>query len=290
VTEPAPKKRRRLKRKKVATVPPPAPVKRTAPKKKRTAPKKKRTAPKKKRKPAKKKRAAKKTAIKAGLKRDLPKTHVVRQQAYADYVTDPESRDEGYHYIREDRAFNKHVNIHIFRKWKEEDQWELHRAAYWTEAQRMLLERTRNDTVQMLADSMNQLNELRDFAFEWCDPIRDEETGEVLRYPEKDDKDRPHRFAGKPMLAVPIRNYEVAVTSALALDEAVRDRRDEVLRLTGQGESASKAAVDPVVEQVNLTPADLRSMAAALIERRQPELVATALDVTPEDHRPPDDE
>ena len=275
MAEPAPKKRR-LKRKKVATVPPPAP--------------KKRKPAKKKRKPAKKKRTRKKVAIKAGLKRDLPKTHVIRQQAHADYVTDPESRDEGYHYIREDRAYAKHTNIHIFRKWKEEDQWELHRSAYWTEAQKMLLERTRNDTVQMLADSMNQLNELRDFAFEWCDPIRDEATGEVLRYPNEDDKGRPHRFAGKPMLAVPIRNYEVAVTSALALDEAVRDRRDEVLRLTGQGESASKAKVDPVVEQVNLTPPDLRSMAAALVERRQPELVANAIDVTPEDHRPPDDE
>ncbi len=277
MTEPAPKKRRRLKRKKAATEPPPAPKKRTAPKKKRSAPKKKR-------------KVTKKNPIKAGLKRNLPKTHVIRQQALADFVTDPESRDEGYHYIRDDRGYSKHVNIHIFRKWKEEDQWDLHRAAYWAEAQKMLLEKTRDQTVQMLADSMKQLNELRDFAFEWCDPIRDEATGEVLRYPDEDDKGRPHRFAGKPMLAVPIRNFEVAVTSALALDEAVRDRRDEVLRLTGQGESASKVAVDPVVEQVNLTPADLRSMAAALIERRQPELVATALDVTPEDHRPPDEE
>lgn len=277
MTKTAPKKRRRLKRKKVTTVPPPAPAKRSAPKKKRAAPKKKR-------------KVTKKAAMKAGLKRNLPPTHVIRQQALADFVTDPESRDEGYHYIREDRVYGKHVNIHIFRKWKVEDQWELHRAAYWAEAQKMLLEKTRDQTVQMLADSMRQLNELRDYAFEWCDPIRDEETGEVLRYPEKDDKDRPHRFAGKPMLAVPIRNYEVAVTSALALDGAVRDRRDEVLRLTGQGESASKVAVDPVVAQVNLTPADLRSMAAALIERRQPELVADAIDVTPEDHRPPDEE
>lgn len=227
---------------------------------------------------------------KAALQKDLPKTHVVRQQALADYVSDAESRDEGYHYMRGDRTYEEHVTIHIFRKWKTTDEWDLHRAAYWAEAQKMLLEKTRDQTVQMLADSMKQLNELRDFAFEWCDPIRDEATGEVLRYPEQDDKGRPHRFAGKPMLAVPIRNFEVAVTSALALDEAVRDRRDEVLRLTGQGESASKVAVDPVVAQVNLTPADLRSMAAALIERRQPELVTDAIDVTPEDHRPPDEE
>jgi hypothetical protein len=280
VAESPPKKRRRFKRKPVATEPPPAPAK-------------KRAAPKKKRAPAKKKKRAapkRKRAPRAGLKRDLPKTHVIRQQAHADYVTDPESRDEGFHYIRDDREYAKHVNIHIFRKWKEEDEWDLHRAAYWAEAQKMLLEKTRDQTVQMLADSMNQLNELRNFAFEWCDPIRDEATGEVLRYPDTDDKGRPHRFAGKPMLAVPIRNFEVAVTSALALDEAVRDRRDEVLRLTGQGDSASKAPTDPVVAQVNLTPADLRSMAAALVERRQPELVDDALDIRPEDHRPPDEE
>ena len=243
-------------------------------------------------KKAAKKKTRKKRVMKprASLKKDLPKTHAVRQQALADFVSDAESRDEGFHYMREDRVYEKHVTIHIFRKWKHEDGWELQRAAYWAEAQKMLLEKTRDQTVQMLADSMKQLNELRNFAFEWCDPIRDEATGEVLRYPDEDDTGRPHRFAGKPMLAVPIRNFEVAVTSALALDEAVRERRDEVLRLTGQGESASKVAVDPVVEQVNLTPADLRSMAAALIVRRQPELVASALDITPEDHRPPDEE
>lgn len=271
MTEPKPTKKRRLRRKRVT---------------------KKAPAKKARKKPAKK--AVRKKRVmkpkKASLQKNLPKTHVVRQQALADFVSDAESRDEGYHYMREDRTYEEHVTIHIFRKWKLDDEWELHRAAYWAEAQKMLLEKTRDQTVQMLADSMRQLNELRDFAFEWCDPIRDEATGEVLRYPEQDDKGRPHRFAGKPMLAVPIRNFEVAVTSALALDEAVRDRRDEVLRLTGQGDSASKAQVDPVVEQVNLTPADLRSMAAALVERRQPELVATALDVAPEDHRPPDEE
>jgi len=262
VTDPKPTKKRRLRKKRI---PKKAPVKK-----------------------ARKKRVMK--PKKAALQKDLPKTHVVRQQALADFVSDAESRDEGYHYMRDDRTYEEHVTIHIFRKWKHTDEWELHRAAYWAEAQKMLLEKTRDQTVQMLADSMRQMNELRGFAIEWCDPVRDEETGEVLRYPAEDDKGEPHRFAGKPMLVVRPRNYEGAVAAALALDDAVRERRDEVLRLTGQGESASKSPVDPVVQQVKLSADDLRSMAQALTKRRQPELVATSIDIRPEDHRPHHDE
>jgi hypothetical protein len=210
---------------------------------------------------------------------DLPKTHYVRQQAVADYVTDPENRDPAYHYHRSDREYADWISFETFQQWRHEDDWDDQRNAYWAEAQRQLLERSRDQTVATLLKSMKQMDELRTFALEWCEPLRDPVTDEVLRYPELDDLGRPHRFAGKPMLPVRPGSYERAVAAALALDEAVRARRDEVLRLTGHGESASKP--EPSTK-VQLSKEDLRAMGRELVKRRQPELVA---DTRPEEEQ-----
>lgn len=248
------------------------------PKKPRPLPK---TAPRV-RKPAKKKTTKRRPKKPTALVREpLPKTHVIRQQALADYVTDPENHDPEWHYGRNDRDYRKYAALAAFQKWVIEDQWEVRREAYWAEAQRQLLEKTRDNTVQILADSMHDLNHLRTHALEWCDPIRDED-GEVLRYPEEDDQGNPHRYAGKPMLAVRPKSFEAAVAAALALDEAVQNRRDEILRMAGQGEAASKPHVDPVLEAVNISAADLRAISKELVKRRQPELVENAIDIKAE--------
>jgi hypothetical protein len=234
--------------------------------------------------PRVRKAKAKKPKKPAPLVREaLPKTHIVRQQALADYVSDPEGHEAAWHYGRKDREYRHYATLAMFESWGIEDNWELQREAYWAEAQRQLLEKTRDNTVQILADSMHDLNELRTHALEWCDPIRDEE-GEVLRYPEEDDEGNPHRYAGKPMLAVRPKSFEAAVAAALALDEAVQNRRDEILRMTGQGDAASKPVADPVIAAVNLSPADLRAIGKELVKRRQPELVEHAIDIEPEGH------
>ncbi len=262
-------------------------------------PAKKRVKLKPKPKPAKKrgklkaKPAKKKTAPKKRVKKprklelapaDLAPTHTVRQQALADFVTDPESRDAGYHFGRLDREYHTLVLLEQFKGWEVHDGWAVKREAYWSEAQRQLLVKTRDNTVHTLAASMHELDELRGFAKEWCDPIRDEE-GEVLRYPLTDDKGDPHRYGGKPMLAVRFKDLEGAVKSTLLLDQALQNRRDEILRLTGQGDSASKVVADPVVALVKFTPQELRAMAQELVKHRQPELVTGMIEVEGE----PDD-
>ena len=212
---------------------------------------------------------------------EYPPTHSLRQQALADYVTDPESRDAKLHFMRPEREYMRRVSLEIFMQWKHDDHWDTKREAYWAEAQRQLLEKTRDHTVQTLADSMSVALELKGYVLEWADPIRDAETGEVLRYPDVDDQGLVHRFAGKPMLAVRPKNLESAIAAYLALDETVRDRRDEVLRLTGQGDSASRAAEDPVAATLRFSPEEIRSMAVALTRSRQPELVGSTLDIEP---------
>ena len=251
---------------------------------KRIVVKKRKAAPKKKRAVKKRKAAVKKPKRPTALAPvELPKTHVIRQQALADYVTDPEGREASYHYRRVDRNFKDYVEHDVFVRWETEDGWVLQREAYWAEAQRQLLEKSRDHTVQILLDSQRELEELRAHAVEWCDPIRDAETGDVLRYPLKDDKGRPHRFAGKPMLAVRPGSFEKAVGAALALDEVVQQRRDEILRLTGNGENASQRVADPVVASLKISAEDLRAMAQEMVKRRQPELVTQAIDVKGDD-------
>lgn len=255
--------------------------------------KKRKVTVKRKRAPAKKKtpkKAAKKRAKRKPKKprpleavsAELPKTHILRQQALSDYVTDPEGRDAGYHYGRRDRTYRDHVSLAVFQSWEQDDGWVTKREAYWLEAQRQLLEKTRDNTVEILLRSQRELEEIHSYALEWCDPIRDATTGEVLRYPQMDDRGNPHRFAGKPMLAVKPQSFEKAVAAALALDASIQERRDEILRLAGQGDSTSKVAEDPVTATVNLAPEDLREIAKRVVERRQPELLS-APDLSDED-------
>lgn len=207
----------------------------------------------------------------------IPKTHPVRVQALADFVTDPEGRDARYHYTRLDRTYRDHVSIDVFLHWHTEDEWEIQREAYWTEAQRQLLEKTRTSTVQNLVDQVNDLQEVRDLAKEWCEPLYDD-NGEVLRYPVRDDKGQVHRYAGKPMLALRPSTFERGVAAFIALEEALQARRDAILRLTNQGENAAREEhlAEPVIRNVELSPGDIRMLAQELTKRRQPELVEYA--------------
>lgn len=208
----------------------------------------------------KKKRQAKSLPKKGTAPTNLQREKDLRRQAEIDFVTDPRERSAQYWHGHPDRPYGSVVRLQRFYEWYNEDNWERKRKAWWEKNQQVLMAKITDEFAAERFKTYATLRENLGYMLEYMFPLRDPETGAVLRY------DPDHAFypnLPQMPLAMPKQHEHVAsvlkVIQELALLRGEPTSRSEVSVSTGDSSESDAPSRIP--------RAALREMARAALEK-----------------------
>lgn len=203
---------------------------------------------------------------------DFARIAQIRQVVAAEFLCDPDMRTVDYHHGREDRPWRKIVSLTVMKRWATEDRWFERRRDFWQQIQDRILSAQKHDIVTRRLAEIKRFEETRDALGEYMQPLRDR-AGNIRRFPELNDKGKPHELAGLAIFPVEMPKLDRLVKSIIELDRHVMLKRGEIpddkQTETADGAKPQAKPILALSGQENFSAAERRAMADALIKERQ---------------------